>query len=83
MIKIARKRPVEIEVCQWTGDNLKEIFDFCPNAFINDVTGCLMIHTLEGDHTAILGDYIIKGVKGEFYPCKENIFHLTYELIDE
>lgn len=41
----------------------------------------LMIHTLEGDHRATIGDYIIKGVHGEFYPCKEDIFHETYDII--
>lgn len=40
-----------------------------------------MIHTLEGDHRATIGDYIIKGVHGEFYPCKEDIFHETYDII--
>lgn len=37
------------------------------------------IHTLEGDHRADLGDYIIRGVKGEFYPCKPDIFAMTYD----
>lgn len=40
------------------------------------------IHTLEGEHRVIENDYIIKGVKGEFYPCKEEIFQLTYEKVD-
>jgi len=40
----------------------------------------LFIHTLEGDHQAKIGDYIIKGVHGEFYPCKEDIFHETYDI---
>lgn len=41
----------------------------------------LKIHTLEGEMTASVGDYIIKGVNGEFYPCKPDIFHKTYEKI--
>ena len=41
----------------------------------------LIITTLEGNHTARVGDWIIKGVKGEFYPCRQDIFELTYELI--
>lgn len=41
----------------------------------------LIIHTLEGDHTASSGDWIIKGVKGELYPCKPDIFALTYEKL--
>ena len=43
----------------------------------------LIIKTLEGEHVADLGDFIIKGVKGEFYPCKPDIFALTYELVEE
>ncbi len=42
----------------------------------------LTIHTLEGDMTAMLGDYIIKGVNGEFYPCKPDIFEKTYEAVE-
>lgn len=45
--------------------------------------GPLVIHTLEGDMTAQAGDWIIKGVKGEFYPCKPDIFETTYELVPE
>lgn len=44
-------------------------------------TGELLIPTLEGDHTARPGDYIIRGVKGEFYPCKPDIFEMTYEKV--
>lgn len=45
------------------------------------VDGGLVIKTLEGEHIATIGDYIIKGVKGEYYPCKPDIFEMTYELI--
>ena len=45
----------------------------------NKVEGGLIIKTLEGEHVATIGDFIIKGVKGEFYPCKPNIFAMTYE----
>lgn len=40
-----------------------------------------VIHTLEGNHTVSFGDYIIKGVKGEIYPCKPEIFEMTYDLV--
>ena len=43
----------------------------------------MTIHTLEGDHECTKGDYIIKGVAGEFYPCKPEIFEKTYELVEE
>lgn len=42
-----------------------------------------VIETLEGEMMASIGDYIIKGVEGEFYPCKPEIFHMTYEAVDE
>lgn len=44
--------------------------------------GHATIHTLEGDHRADVGDYIIRGIKGEFYPCKPDIFEKTYELVE-
>lgn len=46
------------------------------------VTGDLMIKTLEGTMKADIGDYIIKGVNGEFYPCKPDIFEKTYEVVE-
>jgi len=81
-----RKKPVVIEAMQWTGNNLSEI-----EAFINqgkpwgntDNPESIVIHTLKGNHTASKGDWIIKGVKGEFYPCKPDIFEQTYESIQE
>jgi len=74
-----RKKPVEIDAIQWTGDNKLEIFDFCNMSYITDQE--LRIKTLEGSMTASVGDYIIKGVMGEFYPCKPDIFEMTYEKI--
>ena len=43
----------------------------------------MTIHTLEGDHHASIGDWIITGVNGEQYPCKPDIFEKTYELVDD
>lgn len=81
------KKPVVIEAVQWKGDNRKEIWDFCTLAYFNTdfETGDLhlMIQTLEGVMEASVGDYIIKGIKGEFYPCKEDIFHLTYDEVTD
>jgi hypothetical protein len=78
-----RKKPVVIEAIQWTGENLKQIMDFMQwrNA-AHDATTGLVIHTLEGNHSALVGDYIIQGVKGEFYPCKPDIFDMTYEAAE-
>lgn len=76
-----RKKPVIIESIQWNGNNTMEILKWVgEQAYFHDT---LYIKTLEGDHQAIVGDYIIKGVKGEFYPCKDNIFEMTYELVEE
>jgi hypothetical protein len=80
-----RKKPVVIDAVVWTGDNKKEIEDFCPKADFSMMStiDCspwlLRIETLEGTHRAEHGDYIIRGVKGEYYPCKPDIFEMTYE----
>ena len=80
-----RKKPVEIEAVQWTGDNRDEIWEFCPLSYFNTdlETGMLslIVQTLEGSMQASIGDYIIKGVKGEFYPCKPDIFDITYDKV--
>ena len=77
------KKPVTIEAIQWTGGNVKEVMDFMNwrNASHDDKCG-LNIHTLEGTHHASINDWIIKGVKGEFYPCKPDIFEATYTRAD-
>ena len=82
MIKQYRKKPVVIEAIQFTGNN-EECIAFCPTA-INPVDNkpSLIIPTLEGNHICSVGDYIIMGVKGEFYPCKPDIFTATYEPMD-
>lgn len=68
-----RKKPVVIEATQWfkMGDH--------PCVFPAKITGRPTITTLEGDHYVTSGDWIITGVKGEHYPCKPDIFALTYE----
>lgn len=87
----AVKKPVEIEAVQWTGVNRSEIEQFCGYEntmfyhYVDDNKVFelqLKIKTLEGWLKANIGDYIIKGVKGEFYPCKEDIFKETYEILN-
>lgn len=85
-----RKKPVVIEARQFVADDNK-----CRDALVlwinqgRDTVGAwqngthIFIHTLEGEHRAIYGDWIIKGVKGEFYPCKPDIFEATYEEVPE
>ena len=82
MIKKYRKKPVTIEAIQWNGENLSEIDEFTESKVKNHES-VLIIPTLEGDMYASLSDYIIKGVNGEFYPCKPNIFAKTYEEVTE
>lgn len=78
-----RKKPVVIEAIKWTGSNLKEIFILCGKGeFTQDVLDdTLDIKTLEGTMKAQIGDWIIKGIKGEFYPCKPDIFEATYDPV--
>lgn len=82
MIKKYRKKPVVIEAVQWVGNNLSDIETFIGRSVKNKET-TIVIRTLEGDMEASIGDYIIKGVNGEFYPCKPDIFDKTYEEVKE
>ena len=85
-----RKKPVVIEAIEWTGDNLLAVIRFTGQHAsathfkweeYEDLVARegLKIFTLEGSHMATIGDFIIKGVKGECYPCKPDIFAATYE----
>lgn len=78
-----RKKPVVIDAMQYTGENFKEVMDWAEG--MNGQLGWgisanfIEINTLEGVMRADKGDWIIRGVKGEFYPCKPGIFAATYE----
>ena len=82
-----RKKPVVVEAWQWEGNQLlagapKWVLDYRDggNARVRAKRdGTLSVPTLEGIHTASIGDWIIRGVKGEIYPCKPDIFEATYE----
>ena len=87
-----RKKPVEIEAVQWKGDNLLEVVrhtgqhasaaHFKWEEYEDLVArDGLKIFTLEGKMHASIGDWIIKGVAGEFYPCKPDIFEATYDAV--
>ena len=78
-----KKKPVVIEAVQWTGKNQFEIMNFCKTCYLTSSGAVqdLYIDTLEGDMLANVDDYIIKGVAGEFYACKPEIFALTYENV--
>ncbi len=80
-----RKKPVVIDAVQYNGKNMTEIMKFARGAseFQEDFTGdSISITTLEGVMTASKGDWIIRGVKGEYYPCKPDIFAATYEAVE-
>jgi hypothetical protein len=85
-----RKKPVVIEAIEWNGKNFDEVMNFMQEFHGNKFnyenaeelaykTKELNIRTLEGVMIASCGDMIIKGVKGEFYPCKPDIFNASYD----
>ena len=80
-----RTKPCEIEALQWTGkfDREMSLFVF-GHATIKgrEEPFEMIIHTLEGDMEASVGDYIIRGLRGEYYPCKPDVFHKKYELVE-
>lgn len=78
-----RKKPVVIEAIQFDGTNHDDIVEFCGGVLSFTRNPELpIINTLEGDMTAQIGDFIIKGVQGEIYPCKPDIFAVTYEAVE-
>lgn len=92
-----RKKPVVIDAVQWSGNNLREVIAFTDGPPETRSTHAAMkwddycdlvardglkIHTLEGKMSASVGDWIIRGVQGEHYPCKPDIFAATYEPAD-
>jgi hypothetical protein len=86
MIKKYRKKPVVVEAIQYSSESTPvDIINFFKGNVGREVDndGNFYIETLEGKMKVREGDYIIRGVKGEYYPCKEDIFKLTYEVLDE
>jgi hypothetical protein len=84
----ARKKPVEIECYKWDASDVSGLNKFFPESMnwfthLENKTWMLEIPTLEGKMMASEGDIIIKGVNGEFYPCKPDIFEKTYEVIEK
>ena len=90
-----RKKPIVVEAIQWSGLNREEISVFVGKELFMELESetaylagvappiySLIISTLEGKMKAMKGDWIIKGVAGEFYPCKPEIFEKTYGKIN-
>ena len=75
-----KKKPVVIEALVFDGTNFKKCKDFIGNNMDNTLN-YPNIKTLEGTMRVSKGDYIIKGIQGELYPCKPDIFHLTYDKV--
>ncbi len=80
-----RKKPVIVEAVLWDGSNISELRQFLGDSVFffdeNRVIGGLIVKTLEGENSASIGDYIVRGVDGEFYPCKPDVFEKTYEPV--
>lgn len=77
------KKPIPIDTIQWTGYNFDEIANFMGDSRpVIAGTNNLLISTLEGEMKAIPGSWIIRGPKGEYYPCRKDIFEETYMRID-
>lgn len=84
MILNVRKMPVVVKAVQWMTDNYNEVANFLGqgDCSFNSDGRSLFLKTPEGTMEAQPFDYIIRGVKGEFYPCKPDIFKQTYEIED-
>ena len=81
-----RKRPIVVEAIQLTEETFAECLEFIgdENWVEADKEEIMIsIETLEGISNASDGNYIIKGIAGEFYPCREYIFNSTYDLVDD
>ena len=89
-----KKKPIIIDAIQFDGLNLEEVKEFVGDKLVYDIIDTawqvgkgrphilMKIKTLEGDMNVSEMDYIIKGVNGEFYPCKPDIFYKTYEEVE-
>lgn len=98
MIEYVRKLPVIVAALQWTGTNLAEVLEFTGKhpkwnewfpggfkeyaEFVKNDRNVFKIKTLEGTHEAKPGDWIMRGVNGEHYPCDLDIFEKTYRIVD-
>ena len=88
MVLKCRKKRIVVEAVLYEGYNFDEVLKFTrcseTRAVVYDhKRNGIIIKTLEGDMLCAVGDYVIKGVKGEFYPCKPDIFAETYEIMEE
>lgn len=82
MISLYRKKPIEVKAWQWMGQPLQERPDWIKdsNCYLG-FADVFLVPTLEGNMMANRGDWIIQGVRGEIYPCKPDIFEMTYDKV--
>lgn len=82
MVKRYAKKPIIIEAIKWDGFNIEEVLRFSDKCYL--INGKNMkIHTLEGVMNASVGDFIIRGIQGEYYACKPDIFLETYDSLEK
>lgn len=87
MIVRYRKKPIEIDAVQWNGlwEDVPRIKEFSPDVFVRSDLDhkrqYLFVKTLEGEHIVSPKDWVIRGIMGEYYPCKPDIFAMTYEEV--
>jgi hypothetical protein len=84
MAKYRKKKPVVIQAAEWTGSNKAEVENFMGKnlSTLKGNNNIILISTIGGVMQAQPGDFIICGVNGEFYPCKPDIFHKTYDQVE-
>lgn len=81
-----RKKPVVVEAIRWSGTNIEEVEHFCDDLFRVDRTGpgAKVYDVLHSSWVKVkTGQWIIRGVKGEFYPCDHEVMQETYDAVDE
>ncbi len=93
MVRTFRTKPIVLEAIEFTGDNDFELYSWSRGKVVvspvleptpdNPTGNYFQVETLEGVMTGIVGDYIIRGIKNEFYPCKADIFDATYDPVEE
>lgn len=78
-----RKKPVEVQAMQWTGENSIELHSFTGGLFDSEKWGAAEVYDYlhEAWIPLVAGDWVIQGIQGEFYPCKRDIFAETYERV--
>lgn len=80
MVKMYIEKPI-VAAIRYTKESYSDCVDFCNERFVACLDDCLIIETFERQQFVRLGDYIVKSVKGDIYPCAPDIFEMTYEEV--